>query len=154
MSTPESREAATRQGAVLVAGGTYPIKGPVILGDQQTLVGAGPLSTVLHAVPGFTGAAMVTTPPGAFTGSRMCVRDIGLAAAGLAATGVNIQISAKPSAYAPDPAPWLCRVFVTNTTGDGIFLGGAYSGGQREFKVTECRVENAGGWAWPGWRTP
>jgi len=140
--------AAAGQGAVLVAGSTYPVKAPVILGDQQTLIGAGPLSTVLHAVPGFTGSAMVTTPPGTFTGSRMCVRDIGLAAAGLAGTGVNLQISAKPSSYAPDPAPWLCRVFVTNTTSDGIYLGGAYSGGQREFKVTECRVENAGGWAY------
>jgi hypothetical protein len=140
--------AAAGQGAVFVAGGTYPVKGPVVLGDRQTLVGAGPLSTVLRAVAGFAGAAMVTTPSGTFAGSRMCVRDIGLEASGIAGYGVNLQISAKPTSYGPDPAPWLCRVFVANPTADGILLGGAYSGGQRELKVTECRVENAGGWAY------
>jgi hypothetical protein len=136
------------QGAVFVAGGTYPVKGPVVLGDRQTLIGAGPLSTVLKAVSGFAGTGMVTTPPGTFTGSRMCVRDIGLEAANIAGSGVSLQISAKPSTYGPDPAPWLSRVFVANTTSDGIYLGGAYSGGQREFKVTDCRVENAAGWAY------
>ncbi|HEY2672648.1 MAG TPA: glycosyl hydrolase family 28-related protein [Rugosimonospora sp.] len=140
--------AAAGQGAVFVAGGTYPVKGPVVLGDRQTLIGAGPLSTVLHAVAGFAGTAMIATPSGTFTGSRMCIRDIGLEASGIAGYGVNLQIGAKPAAYGPDPAPWLCRVFVSNTASDGIFLGGAYSGGQRELKVTECRVENAGGWAY------
>ncbi|MEV4758020.1 glycosyl hydrolase family 28-related protein [Micromonospora sp. NPDC049559] len=140
--------AAVGQGAVFVAGGTYPVKGPIVLGDRQSLVGAGPLSTLLKAAPGFAGSALVQTPSGTFTGSRVSVRDIGLDAAKLAANGINLQISAKPTTYGPDPAPWLSRVFVAQTTGDGIFLGGAYSGGQREFKVTDCRVENAGGWAY------
>ena len=140
--------AAVGQGAVFVAGGTYPVKAPIVLGDQQSLVGAGPLSTLLKAATGFTGSAMVQTPAGTFTGSRMSIRDIGLDGAKRVANGINLQISAKPTAYGPDPAPWLSRVFVAQTTGDGIFLGGAYSGGQREFKVTDCRVENAGGWAY------
>ncbi|WP_203919841.1 glycosyl hydrolase family 28-related protein [Rugosimonospora africana] len=140
--------AAAGQGAVFVAGGTYPVKGPVVLGDRQTLIGAGPVSTVLRAVSGFSGTGMITTPSGAFTGARMCVRDIGLEASGIAGYGVNLQIGAKPTTYGPDPAPWLSRVFVSNTVSDGIYLGGAYSGGERELKVTDCRVENAGGWAY------
>src|SRR4051812_786747 len=63
--------AAVGQGAVYVAGGTYPVKGPVILGDKQALAGAGPLSTILKAATGFTGTAMISTPTGTFTGSRM-----------------------------------------------------------------------------------
>jgi hypothetical protein len=140
--------AAAGQGAVFVAGGTYPVKGPVVLGDRQALIGAGPLSTLLKAVAGFTGTAMVTTPSGAFTGARMCLRDIGLEASGIVSFGVNLQIGAKPTTYGPDPAPWLSRVFVSGTGSDGIVLGGAYSGGERELKVTDCRVENAGGWAY------
>jgi len=140
--------AAVGQGGVYVAGGTYPVKAPVVLGDKQSLAGAGPLSTILKAATGFTGAAMISTPAGTFTGSRMAVRDIGLEGAKIAATGVNLQISAKPTAYGPDPAPWLTRVFVASTTGDGIVLGGAYAGGQREFKITDCRVENVGGWSY------
>ncbi|MEQ4306127.1 right-handed parallel beta-helix repeat-containing protein [Plantactinospora sp. B6F1] len=138
---------AVGQGAVYVAGGTYTIKAPVILGDRQTLVGAGPLGTVLRAGSGFTGA-MVSTPSGTFDGSRMCLFDIGLDGARLATNGVNLQISTKPARYGPDPAPWLGRVFVTGTTSDGIYLGGAYSGGMREYKITDCRVEKAGGWAY------
>ncbi|MEV0809234.1 right-handed parallel beta-helix repeat-containing protein [Micromonospora sp. NPDC050200] len=135
------------QGAVFVAAGTYTVKAPIVLLDKQTLVGAGPLSTLLKAGSGFTGGAMVTTDA-ASNNARMCVRDIGLDGAGLAANGVNLQIASKPAPYAPDPAPWLCRVFVANTTSDGIYLGGTYSGGQREFKLTDCRVEKAGGWAY------
>lgn len=140
--------AAVGTGAVYVAGGTFPVKAPIVLGDRQSLVGAGPGTTILRATTGFAGSAMIQTPSGTFTGSRMSIRDIGLDAAKQVANGINLQISAKPTAYGPDPAPWLSRVFVAATTGDGIFLGGAYSGGQREFKVTDCRVENAGGWAY------
>jgi hypothetical protein len=140
--------AAVGQGAVFIAGGTYPVKAPIVLGDKQSLVGAGPVSTLLKAAAGFSGSTMIGTPSGTFTGSRMSVRDLGLDASKLVANGVNLQIAAKPASYGPDPAPWLSRVFVAATTGDGIFLGGAYSGGQREFKVTDCRVENAGGWAY------
>ncbi|MBM0261076.1 hypothetical protein JNW89_35090 [Micromonospora sp. 4G55] len=131
------------QGAVFVAAGTYYVKAPIVLLDKQTLVGAGPLSTLLKAASGFTGGAMVTG-----TATRNCIRDIGLDAVNLAANGVNLQIATKPTQYGPDPAPWLCRVFVANTTSDGIYLGGAYPGGQREFKLTDCRVEKAGGWAY------
>ncbi|MEH0819820.1 MULTISPECIES: right-handed parallel beta-helix repeat-containing protein [unclassified Micromonospora] len=131
------------QGAVFIAAGTYYVKAPIVLLDKQTLVGAGPLSTLLKAASGFTGGAMVTG-----TATRMCIRDIGLDGVNLAANGVNLQIATKPTQYGPDPAPWLCRVFVANTTSDGIYLGGAYPGGQREFKLTDCRVEKAGGWAY------
>ncbi|MFD1325208.1 right-handed parallel beta-helix repeat-containing protein [Micromonospora sonneratiae] len=140
--------ATVGQGAVFVTGGTYSLKAPIVLGDRQSLVGTGPLSTLLRAASGFTGTAMVQTPTGTFTGSRMSIRDIGFDGANLVANGINLQISASPSSYGPDPAPWLSRVFVAKTTGDGIYLGGDYSGGQREFKVTDCRVEHAGGWAY------
>jgi hypothetical protein len=139
---------AVGQGEVLVAGGTYPVKGPVVIGDHQSLRGTGPLSTLLKAVSGYTGGAMVQTPSGTFTGSRMVLADLGLEAAHLATNGVNLQIGAAPSSYGPDPNPWLSRLFVSNTTGDGIVLGGAYSGGQREYKIAECRVEHAGGWCY------
>jgi hypothetical protein len=139
--------AATGQGAVYIIGGNYPILAPVVIGNEQTLIGAGPLSTILTAGAGFSGPAMIMTPSGSFTGSRMCIHDIGLEGANRVANGVNLQISGAPTSYGPDPAPWLCRVFVSNTTSDGIFLGGAYSGGEREFKIAECRVEHAGGWA-------
>ncbi|HEY9390535.1 MAG TPA: hypothetical protein VIR27_12340, partial [Mycobacteriales bacterium] len=139
--------AAVGQGAVFVAGGTHSVKGPVVLAGQQALVGAGPLTTVLRAVSGYTGGAMVQTP-GTPADVRVCITDIGLEASHLASGGVALSISGKPTVYGPDPGPWLARVFVSRTTGDGIWLGGAYSGGQREFKITDCRVENAGGWAY------
>jgi len=138
---------AVGQGAVYVAGGTHIIKAPIILGDRQTLIGAGPLGTLLRAGSGFAGA-MVSTPSGTFDGSRMCLFDIGLDGAKLAANGVNLQISEAPARNGPDSAPWLGRVFVTNTTSDGIYLGGAHAGGVREFKITDCRVEHSGGWAY------
>ncbi|HEX5495555.1 MAG TPA: hypothetical protein VFX70_13380 [Mycobacteriales bacterium] len=139
--------AAAGQGAVFVAGGTHPVAGPVVLAGQQALVGAGPLSTVLRAASGYTGGAMVQTS-GTPADVRVCIADIGLEAAHRASGGVALSISGKPTVYGPDPGPWLGRVFVSNTTGDGIWLGGAYSGGQREFKITDCRVEHAGGWAY------
>lgn len=139
--------AATGQGAVYVVGGSYTILAPIVIGNEQTLIGAGPLSTILTAGAGFSGPAMIMTPSGSFTGSRMCIRDIGLEGANRVANGISLQISGAPTSYGPDPAPWLCRVFVSNTTSDGIFLGGAYSGGERDFKIAECRVEHAGGWA-------
>src|SRR3954468_21410855 len=88
---------AVGQGEVLIAGGTYPVKGPVVIGDHQSLRGAGPLSTLLKAVSGYAGGAMVQTPSGTFTGSRMFLADLGLEAAHLATNGVNLQISAAPS---------------------------------------------------------
>ncbi|MEV0427078.1 right-handed parallel beta-helix repeat-containing protein [Micromonospora sp. NPDC050495] len=138
--------------AVFVAPGQYKLKSPVVLGDKQALIGAGPLVTMLRADTGFSGSALVINPwtaaLGAVGASRQCVSDIGLDGANLVANGVNFQMNATPTTYGPDPAPWLTRVFVTRTTGDGIYLGGTYVGGQREFKVTDCRVENAGGWAY------
>jgi hypothetical protein len=139
---------ATGQGAVYIVGGTFTMLAPVVIGNEQTLIGAGPLSTILTAGSGFSGAAMIMTPSGSFTGSRMCIRDIGLEGKNLVANGVNLQISGNPTDYGPDPNPWLSRVFVSDTTSDGIYLGGSYSGGEREFKITECRVEHAGGWAY------
>ncbi len=138
------------QRAVFVAPGTYPVKAPVVLGDKQALIGAGPLTTVLRAASGFSGTALVVNP---WSGehvavSRQCVSDIGLDAAKIAANGINFQMNATPGTFGPDPAPWFTRVFVTRTTGDGIYLGGTYAGGQREFKLTDCRVEHAGGWAY------
>lgn len=138
------------QKAVFVAPGTYLVKGPVVLGDKQALIGAGPLVTMLKATSGFTGSALVVNP---WSGdendsSRQCVTDIGLDGANLAANGVNFQMNIAPRSYGPDPAPWLTRVFVSRTTGDGIYLGGTYSGGMREFKLTDCRVENTGGWGY------
>ncbi|SBT49244.1 right-handed parallel beta-helix repeat-containing protein [Micromonospora auratinigra] len=138
----------TTQTAVYVAPGTYLVKGPVVLNDKQALIGAGPLTTLLKATSGFSGAAMVTTPAGASTASRQCVTDIGLEAAGLVANGINFQTNADPAQYGPDPGPWLTRVFVSRTTGDGIYLGGTNPGGVREFKLTDCRVENTGGWGY------
>lgn len=138
---------AAGQNAVFVAGGTHPVKGPVVLAGQQALLGAGPLTTVLRAVSGYSGGAMVQTF-GTPADVRVCIADIGLEAAHLASGGVGLSISGKPTVYGPDPGPWLSRVFVSNPTGDGIWLGGAYSGGQREFKITDCRVENADGWAY------
>ncbi|MFI7431831.1 right-handed parallel beta-helix repeat-containing protein [Micromonospora sp. NPDC049836] len=138
--------------AVFVAPGQYKLKSPVVLGDKQALIGAGPLVTMLRADTGFSGSALVINPwteaLGTITASRQCVSDIGLDAANLVANGLNFQMNATPDQYGPDPAPWLTRVFVTRTTGDGIYLGGTYAGGQREFKITDCRVENAGGWAY------
>ncbi|SCL67739.1 Pectate lyase superfamily protein [Micromonospora eburnea] len=138
------------QRAVFVAPGTYKVKAPVVLHDKQALIGAGPLVTMLRADSAFSGSALVVNPwSGDFVGaSRQCVSDIGLDGAGVVANGVNFQMNAKPATYGPDPAPWLTRVFVTKTTGDGIYLGGTYSGGQREFKLTDCRVESAGGWGY------
>jgi len=138
--------AATAQGAVYVVGGNFTVLAPIVIGNEQTLIGAGPLSTILTAGSGFSGTAMITTPS-SFTGSRMCIRDIGLEGKNLVANGINLQNSGEPVDYGPDPNPWLSRVFVSDTTSDGIYLGGTYSGGQREFKITECRVEHAGGWA-------
>ena len=140
---------ATGQGAVYVVGGSYTILKPIVIGSEQALIGAGPLSTILTAGAGFLGPAMIMTPSG-FTGGRMCIRDIGLEGASRVASGISLQNSGAPTIYPPDPAPWLCRVFVASTTSDGIVLGGGantYSGGQREFKIAECRVEHAGGWA-------
>ncbi|KKJ94411.1 right-handed parallel beta-helix repeat-containing protein [Micromonospora sp. HK10] len=138
--------------AVFVAPGQYKLKSPVVLGDKQALIGAGPLVTMLRADTGFSGSALVMNPwtaaLGAIGASRQCVSDIGLDGANLVANGLNFQMNATPTAYGPDPAPWLTRVFVTRTTGDGIYLGGTYAGGQREFKLTDCRVENAGGWSY------
>ncbi|SCG77532.1 glycosyl hydrolase family 28-related protein [Micromonospora inositola] len=139
---------STSQRAVFVAPGTYTVKAPVMLYDKQALIGAGPLVTMLRAGSGFSGSALVSTPSGTFTGSRQCVTDIGLDAANLVANGINLQMNSTPSTYGPDPAPWVTRVFVTRTTGDGIYLGGTYAGGQREFKLTDCRVEDSGGWAY------
>ncbi|MBY8872866.1 glycoside hydrolase family 55 protein [Micromonospora sp. PLK6-60] len=136
------------QQAVYVAPGEYLVKGPVVLYGRQALIGAGPMATVLKATTGFSGTALVTTPAGAYTHSRQCVTDIGLEGANLAANGINFQMNADPTTYGPDPAPWLTRVFVSRTTGDGIYLGGTYAGGMREFKLTDCRVENAGGWGY------
>lgn len=136
--------------AVFVAPGQYKLKSPVVLGDKQALIGAGPLVTMLRADTGFSGSALVINPwntslgaPGA---TRQCVTDIGLDGANLAANGLNFQMNVTPDQYGPDPSPWLTRVFVTRTTGDGIFLGGTYAGGQRDFKLNDCRVEGAGGW--------
>ncbi|SCF24897.1 Pectate lyase superfamily protein [Micromonospora viridifaciens] len=138
------------QRAVYVAPGTYKVKAPVVLNDKQALIGAGPLVTMLRADSAFSGSAMVVNPwSGDLVGaSRQCVSDIGLDAANVVTNGINFQMNAKPSSYGPDPAPWLTRVFVTKPTGDGIYLGGTYSGGQREFKLTDCRVESAGGWGY------
>ncbi|MFV2103856.1 right-handed parallel beta-helix repeat-containing protein [Micromonospora sp. LOL_024] len=136
--------------AVYVAPGNYNLKAPVVLGDKQALIGAGPLVTMLTAASGFSGAALVVNPwSGAqAAATRQCVTDIGLDGASRAANGVNFQMNTAPGSFGPDPAPWLTRVFVTRTTGDGFLFGGTYAGGQREFKITDCRVENAGGWAY------
>jgi len=141
---------ASSQRAVYVAPGSYALKAPVVLGDKQALIGAGPLVTLLTAAAGFSGAALVVNPwSGTDAGAtRQCVTDIGLDGVNRVANGVNFQMNVKPGSYGPDPAPWLTRVFVTRTTGDGFFLGGTYAGGQREFKITDCRVEKAGGWAY------
>lgn len=139
---------ATGPGAVYIVGGNFTVLAPIVIGNEQTLIGAGPLSTILTAGSGFSGPAMIMTPSGTFTGSRMCIRDIGLEAKKLVANGINLQITGSPTDYGPDPNPWLSRVFVSDTTSDGIYLGGSYSGGEREFKITECRVEHAGGWAY------
>ncbi|MEV5766306.1 glycosyl hydrolase family 28-related protein [Micromonospora sp. NPDC052213] len=141
---------SSSQRAVYVAPGTYTVKAPVVLDDKHALIGAGPLVTILRAGSGFSGAALVVNPwSGTYVGSsRQCVTDIGLDAANIVANGINFQMNATPSTYGPDPAPWFTRVFVTRTTGDGIYLGGTYSGGQREFKLTDCRVEHADGWAY------
>ncbi|WP_433652939.1 glycosyl hydrolase family 28-related protein [Micromonospora zamorensis] len=139
------------QRAVYVAPGSYNLKAPVVLGDKQALIGAGPLVTMLTAASGFSGAALVVNPwSGTQAGAtRQCVTDIGLDGANRVANGVSLQMNVDPASFGPDPAPWLTRVFVTRTTGDGFFLGGTtYPGGQREFKITDCRVEKAGGWAY------
>lgn len=134
------------QGLVFVAGGTHEVKEPIVLGDRQKLVGAGPLGTLLRAAKGFSGSAMIRTPDN-FTGSRMVIADIGLEGANVAKVGIDLRISGAPDSYGPDPVPWLHRVFVSRTTGDGVFLGGEYAGGQRDYKITDCRVEDVGGWA-------
>ncbi|MFG2055291.1 glycosyl hydrolase family 28-related protein [Micromonospora sp. NPDC048930] len=141
---------SSSQKAVYVAPGTYTVKAPVVLDDKHALIGAGPLVTILRAGTGFSGAGLVVNPQsGTYVGSsRQCLTDIGLDGANLVANGINFQMNAAPSTYTPDPAPWFTRVFVTRTTGDGIYLGGTYAGGQREFKLTDCRVENADGWAY------
>ncbi|MGC5022637.1 glycosyl hydrolase family 28-related protein [Micromonospora sp. DT47] len=137
------------QGAVYIAPGTHTVKAPVVLYDKQALIGAGPLVTMLRAGSGFSGSALVVNGSTSdVNGSRQCVTDIGLDAANLVANGINFQMNGAPTYYGPDPAPWVTRVFVTRTTGDGIYLGGTYSGGQREFKLTDCRVEDSGGWAY------
>ncbi|TWJ25346.1 right-handed parallel beta-helix repeat-containing protein [Micromonospora endolithica] len=141
---------ASAQRAVFVAPGNYNLKAPVVLGDKQALIGAGPLVTMLTAASGFSGAALVVNPwsGNQIGATRQCVTDIGLDGANRVANGVNFQMNIKPDSYGPDPAPWLTRVFVTRTTGDGFLLGGTYAGGQREFKITDCRVERVGGWAY------
>jgi hypothetical protein len=136
------------RGAVYIAPGSYVLKGAVVIGDWQTLAGAGPLSTLLTAASTFPSAtAMITTASGSNAG-RICIHDLALEAAGFAQNGINLQAASTNPTYGPDPQPWIDRVFVSNTTGDGIYLGGTYSGGEREFKVTNCRVEHAGGWAY------
>jgi hypothetical protein len=44
--------AAAGQGAIFVLGGTYPVKAPVVIGNEQNLIGAGPLSTIPTAASG------------------------------------------------------------------------------------------------------
>jgi hypothetical protein len=134
-------------GAVWLLAGTFNVKAPITLATKQTLAGCGPLSSMLNVVSGFSGGAVIQTPAG-YNGVRNVVHDLGIEGNNLVGIGVNLVIDNTPSSYGPDPNPWINRVFVSNVTGDGFYLGGAYSGGQREAKVTDCRVEHAGGWGY------
>ena len=98
-------------------------------------------------VSGWSGGAVIQTPAG-YSGVRNLIHDLGIEGNNLVGIGVNLIIDNTPSSYGPDPNPWITRIFVSNVTGDGIYLGGTYSGGQREAKITDCRVEHAGGWGY------
>lgn len=132
-------------GTVFLLAGTFSVKAPIVLGDMQALVGCSPHSTMLDVVTGWAGGAVIETPVG-YAGVRNVIRDLGINGHSRVAKGINLIIDNPPSSYGPDPQPWINRVFVYGVTGDGIYLGGTYGGAQREAKVSDCRVQNVGGW--------
>ena len=152
LAVNQALQAAGVGGAVRVLAGSYTIGLPIQVGDRQALIGDGSSQTVFTASSSFpAGAVMVRTPVG-FTGTRVVLREFACIGAGKALNGVLVEANGKPTIWSPDPMPRLDGLFVANTVGDGIVLGGTYSGKCREFKINECRVQEVGGWGfnWAG----
>ncbi|REF37247.1 right-handed parallel beta-helix repeat-containing protein [Thermasporomyces composti] len=131
------------RGVVFVAGGRYPIKGPIHLRTGQTLCGAGPHGTVLDgSAAGRVREPMISNRDPNST--RIVIRDIGLECAGRFDYGIRLLQGSRPEEWGPDPNHLLHRVYVYSPAVDGIYLGTAgYPGGVRETKINDCRVTDA-----------
>jgi len=143
--TNEALSAVGAGGSVRVMAGEYTISSPILVGNRQSFVGDGSAQTVFTASGKFSGQALVRTPVG-FRGTRVVLRDFAVNGLNKVANGVLVEANAKPDRYAPDPMPILNGIFVFQTAGDGFVLGGTYSGGCREFHVSDCRAQTTGGW--------
>lgn len=130
-------------GGVRLLAGTYTTRGPVIVGERQTLSGAGaPATNLVAATTGWSGDALVKAP----LATRVTIEKLAVDGRNRVDHGVLVLQDVAPAVYGPDPMPRIRGVDVFQVTSDGFRLTGARAGACREFHVHDCRAQNCGGW--------
>lgn len=132
-------------GSVRLLAGQYITKGPIVLGDRNTLSGAGsPATNIVANVATWSGEAMILTPSG-FAGARVTVENLQVDCRNKVGFGVYLRQDGAPVVLGPDPMHRVRGVDVFQAVSDGFRLGGARAGACREFHITDCRAQVCGG---------